>query len=246
MSLEQHLDELRTTIIRILIILALAFGICYFIGDDLSEIMLASLRELVARGGKGGGKIIYLSVFDKVITHFQLAFWGAIILSSPFWFYQLWLFISPGLYQHEKKVIAPFIVLGFLLFIFGVGFGYFVALPLAFETLMDFGVSNVQANIELKGHIALVAKTLVLLGFLFQLPNILLILGFMGLVTKYSLRKMRRYVYFIFAILSALLTPADVVTMLGLWVPMVLLYEVGCGAVVFIVHPYLERRNREE
>ena len=123
-------------------------------------------------------------------------------------------------------------------------FGYFLVFPLTFETLLSFGVKNVQATISLKDYLVLSSKVLVFLGLVFQLPNILLILGFMGLVTKYSLREMRRYVYVGFAVLSAMLTPPDPYTMLGLWFPLVLLFELGILAVAVIVHPYLARVHR--
>ena len=115
--------------------------------------------------------------------------------------------------------------------------------PFTFQTLLNFGVSEVQATIGLRDYLVLSSKVLVLLGFLFQLPNIMLILGFMGVVTKQSLRKMRRYIYVAFAVLSACLTPPDILTMMGLWLPMILLFEFGIWAVAFIVHPYLSRQH---
>ena len=108
---------------------------------------------------------------------------------------------------------------------------------------MQFGVSEVSATISLKDYLVLASKVLVFLGVIFQLPNILLILGFMGIVTKYSLRGMRSYVYVGFAILSSILTPPDIITMMGLWVPLVALFEIGIIAVALVVHPYLARQH---
>jgi sec-independent protein translocase protein TatC len=115
--------------------------------------------------------------------------------------------------------------------------------PLTFETLLQFGVGGVEATIGLKDYLVLSTKVLVFLGILFQLPNVLLILGFMGIVTKQSLRKMRNYVYVGFAVLSAMLTPPDPYTMLGLWIPLVVLFEIGIIAVAMIVHPYLAKQH---
>jgi len=98
----------------------------------------------------------------------------------------------------------------------------------------------------LKEYLVTTSKILVLLGLVFQLPNLLLILGFMGLVTKYSLREKRRYIYVAFAVLSALLTPPDPYTMISLWIPLVCLFELGVWAVAIIVHPWLERRHKRE
>lgn len=242
MSVVEHLEELRTTLVRIAIILAAGFLVTYGLGEHISEILLSPLRDALG-SENAGGQIVYLGLLDKVLSHFQLAFWSDILLTSPIWFYQLWQFIKPGLYDYEVKAVRPFIFVGFVLFCLGVSFGYFLVFPLTFQTLMGFGVQNITATISLKDYIVLAAKVLVFLGLIFQLPNLLLILGFMGVVTKYSLRAMRQYIYVGFAVLSAFLTPPDVITMLGLWLPLVCLFEVGILAVAVIVHPYLERQH---
>ena len=249
MSFTEHLEELRTTLIRVAVILVGTFIITYLFGAPIAEFLLQPLRDALAqRSGDLGGlassdKIVYLGILDKVISQLQVAFWSSMIISSPLWFLELWRFIKPGLYDHELKAVRPFLFVGFLLFLLGILFGYYLVFPFTFETLLNFGVSEVQAMISLRDYLVLSSKILVLLGFLFQLPNVMLILGFMGVVTKQSLRKMRRYVYVGFAVLSACLTPPDILTMMGLWFPMMLLFEVGIWVVAFIVHPYLERQH---
>ena len=242
MTLTEHLEELRKTIINVVIILALSFFVCYGYGEYIAEFLLHPLRTSLE--GENAGHIVYLGLLDKVMSQLQVAFWTSIIISSPVWFYQVWLFIKPGLHSHEVKAVRPFLVIGFIFFCLGVCFGYFVVFPLTFETLLSFGVKNVEATISLKEYLVLSSKVLVFLGLVFQLPNILLILGFMGLVTKYSLREMRRYIYVGFAVLSAILTPPDPYTMLGLWFPLVILFELGILAVAVIVHPYLARVHK--
>ena len=133
--------------------------------------------------------------------------------------------------------------MGFFLFCAGIAFGHFLVFPFTLNTLLKFGVTDVKATISLKEYLILAGKILVFLGLIFQLPNGLLILGFMGLVTKQSLQKMRCYIYVILAIISAIMTPPDPMTMLGLWLPMVVLFEIGVWAVALIVHPYLKRRH---
>lgn len=241
MSLSEHLEELRTCLIRVTVILFASFILAYSLGEHISEFLLHPLRNSLKSLGPNQG-IVYLGILDKVLSQLQVAFWSSIILSSPLWFYQVWAFIKPGLYEKEVKAIRPFLLVGFLLFCLGVGFGYYIVFPFTFETLLNFGVSGVSASISLKDYLVLASKVLVFLGIIFQLPNVLLILGFMGLVTKYSLRSMRKYVYLGFAVASAFITPPDVITMLGVWFPLILLYELGIWAVAAIVHPYLARQ----
>lgn len=244
MSFTEHLEELRTTLIRVSIILFLSFMVAYGVGDKISEFLLSPLRDSLTKVVNGvTNQIVYLGILDKVLSQLQVAFWSSILLSSPIWFHQIWKFIKPGLHKHEVRAVRPFLVVGFILFWIGVTFGYFVVFPFTFQTLLSFGVDGVAASISLKDYLILASKVLVFLGIIFQLPNALLILGFMGIVTKQSLRKMRRYVYFGFAILSAVLTPPDVITMGGIWVPLVLLFELGIWGVALIVHPYLARQH---
>ena len=244
MSMVEHLEELRTTLIRVLVIVLVSFVACYGFGEHISEVLLQPLRNVLTNSGQG--QIVYLGLLDKVISQLQLAFWSSAVLSSPLWFFEVWRFLKPALYDHEAKVIRPFIFVGFLLFVTGVSFAYFVVFPMTFKLLLDFGVGNVSASISLKDYIVLASKALLFFGIAFQLPNVTLILGFMGLVTKYSLRKIRRYVYVGFAVTSAMITPPDIVSMVGLWLPLCMLYELGIWAVAVIVHPYLEKQHMGE
>jgi sec-independent protein translocase protein TatC len=244
MSLIDHLEELRTTVMRSGVIIVLAVCICYGLSDQISEYLLQPLRQALGHGTKG--QIVYLGLLDKVIAQIQVGIWSGVLLSSPLWFYEVWRFIRPGLYDHELRAVRPFLFVGFVLFWAGVLFCYYVVFPLTFNLLMDLGVSDVTAAISLQEYLITASKVLVFFGLAFQLPNVLLILGFMGIVTKYSLRTMRRYVYVGLSVAAAILTPPDVVSMMVVWVPMVVLYELGILAVSVIVHPYLARQHLGE
>ncbi len=239
MALTDHLDELRSRVIRIVLILFVAFFVCYHFGEQIQDFLLVPLRNAL----DDTGKIVFLGLLDKVLTQFQLAFWSAIIVSSPLWFSQIWFFIKPGLYDNEVKLIRPFLFVSFLLFWAGIAFGYFIVFPFTFGTILGFGVQNVDAMMNLKDYIILSCKILVFLGFLFQLPNIILILGFMGLVNGKKLSDARRYVITGFAVMSAILTPPDPITMMALWVPMVALFEIGVLAVKLIVDPFKSKNK---
>lgn len=241
MSLTDHLTELRLRLIRVAVILLASFVVCYAFGEQIQNLLLTPLRTALGESGK----IVFIGLLDKVLTQFQLAFWSSIIFSSPLWFREIWLFIRPGLYKKEAKIILPFLVVGFALFWLGVSFGYFIVFPYTFDVILGFGVQNIEATLNLKDYIVLASKVLVFLGVLFQLPNIMLILGFMGLIDKNNLKPAHRYVLAAFAVLSAIMTPPDVITMMALWIPMVALYAVGVAGVHLIVEPFRKRKNSE-
>ncbi len=243
MTFLEHLEELRVRVIHVAVILVISFGVCYAFSNQIAEFLLVPLREAL---GPSNGKVIFTGLLDKVMAELQIAFWSCVLLASPFWFREVWLFIKPGLYDNEIKAIRPFIFVGFLLFVSGVAFGYYVIFPFTFSTMMNAGVKDVEAMLSVVDYLLLASKILVLLGLLFQLPNVMLILGFMGLVTKYSLRSWRRYMAIIFAVCAAILTPPDVVSMMCVWLPMMMLYELGIIAVALIVHPYLKKRYLPE
>lgn len=238
MSFMDHLEELRARIIRVLIILIVSFIICYSFASQISEFLLVPLREAVG----GHGKIVFTGLLDKVTAELQIAFWSCVILASPLWFREVWLFIKPGLYEREVRAVRPFIFSGFILFLLGAAFGYYVVFPFTFKTIMTYGVGDVEAMLSLQDYLLLASKVLVFLGILFQMPNVMCILGFMGLVTKYSLREWRRYMAVIMAVAAAILSPPDVLSMMCVWIPMMFLYELGIIAVALIVHPYLKKK----
>jgi sec-independent protein translocase protein TatC len=243
MTFMEHLEELRVRLIRTVVILVVSFSICYSYSSAISEFLLIPLREALG----SSGKVIFTGLFDKVMAELQIALWSSIFFASPFWFREAWLFIKPGLYEKEVSAIRPFIVVGFLLFLCGASFGYYILFPFTFKTLMSYGVQNVEAMLNLQEYLLLASKILVFLGLLFQLPNIILIMGFMGLVTKYSLRSWRRYMAVIFAVASAIITPTtDILSMMSVWIPMMVLYEIGILAVAWIVHPYLHKKHMSE
>ncbi len=239
MALVDHLAELRKRLIYSVGIIFVAFFVCYHFGEPIQNFLLAPLRSSL----NTDGKIIFSGLLDKVLAQFQLSFWCSVIFSSPFWFYQIWLFIRPGLYKKEVKVIRPFVVLGFILFWLGVGFGYFIVFPFTFGTLLEFGVSGIDAYMNMKDYLVLSSKVLVFLGLVFQLPNILLILGFMGLVNSKVLLSYQKYVIVAFAVLAAILTPPDPITMMALWIPLVLLYLLGVLLVFLLVDPFQKKNE---
>lgn len=234
MTLQDHLVELRKTLIRIVWIVVLAFFLSYNFGEIISEFLLVPLRAGLKNGELG--QIVYLGILDKMLSQIQVSLWSSVILSSPIWFYEIWKFIKPALYPEELNSIRPFIFLGFFLFISGVLFGYYLVFPLAIGTLLTFGVTDVVAQIDLKDYLVLTSKLLVMFGLIFQLPNVMLVVAKMGIFNVAQFRDWRSYVVVIFAVVAAILTPTtDMITMLGVWLPLVVLYEIGIFAVSIFI-----------
>jgi sec-independent protein translocase protein TatC len=244
MSFWEHVEELRKVLMRIVWIFAISFVITTYFVDNITEFLLAPIRQSLAENHSG--ILVYHSVFEKAWVQVDVAIWWAIMFSSPLWFYQIWRFIKPGLYVHELRAVKPFMIFGWFLFIAGMCFGYFVAFPAVFSFLSKIGVSGIEANINLRDYVSTSSQILLFLGIIFQVPNIILILGFMGIVTKQSLRSLRRYIYVGLALFAAIFSPPDVISMLGVWVPCCLLFEVGVLLVAYIVHPYLHRVHMKE
>lgn len=238
MTFTDHLEELRKLLISLIVLLFIGFILTYSFAEPLSNFLLKPLLSAL----KGQGQVVFLGVFDKVMVQLQLSFWSSVILTSPLWFWLLWRFIVPGLYPHEIKIIRPFLIVGFVLFALGIFFCYTVLFPFLLATLMDFGGSSVVASINYADYIVLSIQILVLFGLIFQIPNVMVILGFLELVTKQSLRKMRSIVYVGLTVVAGIVTPPDLISQLLLLVPLVLLFEIGIIAVALIVHPYLMKK----
>lgn len=167
------------------------------------------------------------------------------MFSSPFWFYQVWSFIRPGLHEHEVRAVKPFMIIGWILFVCGMSL---VIMLLSLLCLISYQalMGDIRANINLRDYVSTSSQILVFCGFIFQVPNILLILGFMGIVTKQSLRALRRYIYVGLAVFAAIASPPDVISMLAVWIPCCALFEIGVLLVAWVVHPYLHRHHMKD
>lgn len=245
MSFWDHVEDLRKILFRIVIILVIAFAVTTSFVDQITQWLLVPMRDSL-NGGIAPGTIVYHSVFEKAWVQLDVAIWWSILFSSPFWFYQVWSFIRPGLHSHEVRAIRPFMILGWLLFVAGFLCGYYFALPAIFKFLQGVGIGGIEANINFRDYISTASKILIFLGLLFQVPNIILILGFMGIVTKQSLRALRRYIYVGLAVFAAVCSPPDIISMLAVWIPCIILFEVGVLLVAWIVHPYLRKVHIKE
>jgi sec-independent protein translocase protein TatC len=173
------------------------------------------------------GGLVYTGIVDKFTAHIKVSIMAGVILTSPLWFYQVWMFVAPGLYRGEKKYAFLFLFSGVGLFITGVLFVYFVVFPFAFEFLFHFGGSTDKPMITIEEYLSFFVLTTLMFGTCFEMPLILTILGMMGLVNAKFLREKRRFAVVILAVISAIITPPDLLSMLFMLGPMLLLYEIS-------------------
>lgn len=223
--LTEHLAELRDRLIKIIIALIIGTMLAFTKASTLFEILKYPLLKV-----NPNLKLYFLSPTEPFFTAFKISFLAGFIIMSPFVFYQVWKFIEPALYEHEKKLALPFVLFTTVFFVIGVLFCFFAVLPVAIGFFINFG--NIQLGAEaifsVKEYISFVLRMLFAFGITFELPVVLSLLARLGLVTPGFLLKARPYFIVIAFILAAILTPTpDVFSQLMLAVPMVAFYEVS-------------------
>lgn len=228
-SLTDHLAELRTRIIYSLYGLLIMTSIAYNYSEQLFNIVRLPIAKYLPSGG-----LVYTGPMDKFMAHIKVAIVFGVISSCPFWLYQVWRFVAPGLYRNEKKYAALFISAGSLLFFGGTAFAYLVALPMAFNFLFTFGGDIDKPMITIEQYMEFFNQFCLMFGLAFELPLILGILGMMGLVSQRFLIDKGRYAVMILAVIAAIITPPDVMSMIIMLVPLIGLYYVGVFAVGLI------------
>jgi sec-independent protein translocase protein TatC len=237
MSLIQHLEELRKRILWSLVFTALAFFFCWDKHEQIFEFLQVPIKEILPPGAK----LVFMGITDPFVLYFKVAALAALFLASPFILYQLWKFISPGLYRRERRYVLPFIFFGTLFFLSGGAFAYKIAFPYAAHFLLDVG-SKFQPMLTIDRYFGLEMGIILGLGLMFELPIVIFTVCEVGLVTPRFMIKHFRYAVMIIFILAAILTPTpDVFNMCVVAVPTLGLYLLGVGAAAV---SQLRRKNR--
>lgn len=233
-SLYEHLAELRKRLINCAYILVIATGVCYGFSEKIFDFIRAPIAPYLPGGG-----LIYTGPLDKFIAHLKLSFVCGILISCPLWLYQVWKFVAPGLYAKERRYTMGFIVSGSGLFILGAAFSYYVALPMAFQFLMNFGGSVDKPMISIDQYMGFFTQMCLMFGVAFELPLVIVVLGILGIVSQAFLRKNRRYAIMTLAVIAAIITPPDLLSMIMMLTPMWVLFE----AAVLIVGIFEKKRE---
>ena len=232
MPLLEHLIELR----RRLLYSMTAFAVFFFVGynyatpvyDFLTQPLASAMREV-----GGSQRMIFTALTEAFFTQIQVGFFVGGVLSFPIIAAQVWMFVAPGLYKHEKKAFLPFLVVSPVLFAAGAALVYYFVIPLAWRFLLGFqtGVDETALPIQLEAkvdeYLSLTMKLIFAFGLSFQLPVLLTLLARVGLVSSAALKEKRRYAIVGIFVVAAVITPPDVISQIGLAIPLIVLYEMS-------------------
>jgi len=238
MSFLEHLDELRVRLIHSAVALCVGFALCWNWREEIFHFLTSPLRKAFP-----DIKFIFTGPSEALILYMKMAFFVGIFVAAPYILYQVWAFVSPGLYPHEKRYAWPFIAAGTIFFLGGAAFGHYYLFPMTFAFLIDFGGLDMQFLPKVGEYYEFYSWFLLGLGAVFQLPVIIFVLSRIGLVTPGFLLRKFKYAVLISFVVAAIITPTpDVATQTLLAVPMLGLYLLG----VLVAWVFGRPRRRSE
>ena len=218
MSLLEHLAELRSALIAVVVVCLAATAVCWFLSRPLLDLLVKPLATTQSEGA------YFHQPVEAFLTRVKLAFACGVFLVLPYVLYRVYAFVNPGLYARERRIVAPLLAVSTLLFYGGVAFAYLILIPKVVAFLLGFGTTTLQPLIGVGPYFAFVARLCLAFGLVFQLPMVVLLLSLLGLVNPRLLLRGWRIALLAIIVFSAMLTPPDAVSQLLMAVPVALLY----------------------
>ncbi len=225
-----HLEELRNRLIKCFIAVGIGFALSYGFKEILFKILVRPLVNVMAEGDH----LIFTGLPEAFFTYLKVALLAGLMLASPVILYQFWMFVAPGLYKKERRLLGPIVLLSSFFFIAGALFGYFIVFPFGFKFFLGFATESIRPLPSMKEYLSFSAKLLLAFGLVFELPMVLTFLARLGIVSVDFLKKNRKYAVLLFFVGAAILTPPDVVTQIMMALPLMAMYELSIvGARIF-------------
>jgi sec-independent protein translocase protein TatC len=239
MSLVEHLTELRDRLIKVVIAVVVGMVVAFLLYDPIFDLLLRPYEEIANQSNSAtGGKLLQIDPLEGFSVRMKLAGYGGIALAMPVILWQVWRFVTPGLYPHERKYAIPFVASALALFVLGAGLAYYT-LPRALEFLVDIGGDNLVTAFAPGKYFTLITYMMLAFGIGFEFPILLIFLQMAGILEVDTLRKGRRFAIVGICVMVAVITPSgDPISMLMLSVPMLLFYEIS-----ILVGRVIERRR---
>ncbi len=244
MGFLDHLEELRKRIVYSIIAVAVGFGVCWGYHEKIYGVMQKPIMDVLRANGLSD-KLVFLNPTEPFNLYLKIAALAGLFLTSPFVLYQVWMFISPGLYRDEKRYVVPFMVSTIALFTSGGYFGYKIVYPRALEFLINFG-RQFTPMITIGEYTSLFLSIVLGMGLIFEMPILIFFLALMGIVSAGFMWKNFRYSILVIFIIAAIVTPTpDIVNMCIFAAPMIALYAVSIG-IAWLVHPKQRNARKEK
>lgn len=228
-----HLMELRTRLVRIFAVLALGFLPCAYYARELYSLLAQPLLQNLPQGGQ----MIATEVATPFFVPMKVAMMAAFVITLPHTLYQIWAFVAPGLYSHERRMVLPLVFASSFLFICGMAFSYFAAMPLVFEFITHFAPQGVAVMTDIGKYLDFVLTMFLAFGVTFEVPVFVVVLVRLGVISIEKLKEIRSYVLVGAFVVGAIFTPPDVLSQFMLAVPLYLLYELGILVAGFMGKP---------
>jgi sec-independent protein translocase protein TatC len=239
----EHLEDLRKRLIVSLIAIGIGFIVCYIFSVQIFQFLMMPLEKALPPGAS----MIFTTPAEAFFTYMKVGLLAGVFAASPVVLYQIWLFVAPALYSHEKRYVIPFVCSSTLLFVGGAAFGYFVVFPIFAKFFMHFATDIIQPAPRLKDSLSFCSMLLLTFGITFELPLFILFLSKLGVVDSRMLARNRKYVIVAIFIVAAILTPPDPLSQLMMAIPMVALYEISIWAArIFGRKPKAEGKKRKK